>query len=459
MALASTPRRLFAQARRQPLAVWTGWALAAAPWFWIADFAIDLPATLAGVLYLVALARGTASLPSAKIWVWGFLLLWGLFLIGAAAGIKPSDALGLAALWVRHPLLLLACLAWLTPQSRVVARRIWAPLAWSLTLAAVFVALDGLLQWRLGFDLLGRPLYGGFRLTGPLNEPIVGFFVTQLLPVVLALALAGFGPWQALKAGARWWAWGLSALAVAALAAAALVSGERLFAAWLVAGLAAILLLLVLARPASRPRALQRRMDLAVLAGALVLVLGCLAVLAQPSLRDRLIDKSLGEVSAMIQVYAKGKISGEAGGAYANIHLRALQAVADDPWTGHGMRGFRFYCPKLLGIANENLNGCSTHPHQSWLNIAIAGGLPGLLVALVLALAFVAQRLAAMLRARQSPQRLVLAFLPLWVFAPVMLSPLSSEGIFVNFTENLLWVGLAVTLAMEKVAQQLKARA
>ena len=56
-----------------------------------------------------------------------------------------------------------------------------------------------------------------------------------------------------------------------------------------------------------------------------------------------------------------------------------------------------------------------------------------------------------MLQARRDPQRLILAFLPLWAFAPIMLSPLSSEGIFVNFTENLLWVGLALTLAMEQV--------
>lgn len=52
---------------------------------------------------------------------------------------------------------------------------------------------------------------------------------------------------------------------------------------------------------------------------------------------------------------------------------------------------------------NTNLNGCSTHPHQSWLIIAVAGGLPGLAVALLLAAAFGVQRLGAMLAARREP--------------------------------------------------------
>ncbi len=441
---------VLARAKSQPLAVWAAWSLAAAPWFWIADFIIDLPATLAGLFYLVALLRGQAKLPGARVWAAGFLLVWALFLVGAVSGIKPSDALGLAGLWLRHPLLLAACLVWLAPQSLVAPARIWGPVAWSFLAATVFVALDGLLQLALGFDLFGYPLYAGFRLTGPLNEPIVGFFLTQLAPVLVALSLAGFGPWQALRAQPAWLRWGAGSAASLAIAAAVLVSGERLFAAWLVAGLAAILLLVALARPVSRSRTAQRRVDLALGAAGLALILGCVAALSLPSVRARLVDKSLSEVSAMLQVYAKGEISGEAIGAYANIHLRAAQAVANDPWTGHGMRGFRFYCPKVLKIENDNLKGCSTHPHQTWLNIAVAGGLPGLVVALVLAVAFLVQRALAMLRARHDPQRLVLAFLPLWAFAPIMVSPLSSEGVFVNFTENLLWVSLALTLAMEQ---------
>lgn len=436
---------------------WAAWALALAPWFWIADFAIDLPTSFAGLVYLAALVTGHAPRPRSWFWLGGLLALWGLFLIGAIAALRPSDALPLAVLWVRHPVLLAVVLAWLVHQDKKPKAQVWQPLAWSFTLAALFVAVDGWFQWRFGVDMFGKPLAGKYRLTGPLDEATLGFFLLHLSPVILACSLAGFGPWVWLQNRvSQKTALVLAAGAVLVVAGAVLISGERLFALWLLAGLLAMALLLLVCRPKDRNRRQQRWLDWGALGLAGLVAAACLFVALQPKLRAVLIERSLNDIAEMAAIYAAGEIPEDTNGSYANIHLRSLEAISHDPLTGLGMRGFRFYCRDVLGLegaANSRRIGCSTHPHQSWLNITVAGGLPALALALALAAVFLLDRGRALWCARQQPRQLILAFLPLWVFAPLMVSPLSSEGIFVNFSENLLWSGLALTLAMERLAR------
>ncbi len=436
---------------------WAAWALAAAPWFWIADFVIDLPTTLAGVLYVIAFFQGQARRPRSWFWLGGMAGLWLLFLVGAVDALRPADALPLAVLWLRHPLLLAAVLAWLVHQDREPKAAVWQPLAWSFTLAALFVALDGWFQWLFGFDIFGKPLAGKYRLTGPLDEATLGFFLLHLSPVILASALAGFGPWPWLqKRIGSALAYAVAGGSILATAGAILISGERLFALWFLLGLVGLVALLLVSRPKSRIAQQQRWVDLGALGLVGLVLAGCLFVAVQPKLRGILIERSLGDIAEMIAIYEAGEIPPDTDGSYANIHLRSMQAIEHDPLTGLGMRGFRFYCRDVLGLegdAHSRRVGCITHPHQSWLNIAVAGGLPALALALVLAATFLIDRGRALWCARQEPKLLVLAFLPLWVFAPLLISPLSSEGIFVNFSENLLWTGLALTLAMEKLVK------
>lgn len=439
-------------------------ALVAAPWFWIADFLIDLPTTAACVLYLISVARAKAKLPASKFWLTGFVLLWLLFLVGAATGIHRAEAIVLAGLWIRHPVFLIVCLTWLAPKSLDYAAgtnpssthriryQIWGPVAWSFTIAAAFVSFDALVQWYFGLDLLGIPKHGPTRLTGPMNEPIVGFFLTQMAPVLMAFSLAGVGPWRSLSSRPTWLRWGAGCVLALAIIFTSILSGERLFAAWMAAGTISSMLLVSVSRPSKRPRKLPRVFDVAVIAGVLALVIGCAAIFGSQNLRERYVSHTVAELGEISRAYSEGEIVASPSAAYANIHLRALQAISDAPWTGHGMRNFRFYCPTLLNIPNNNINGCSTHPHQTWLNIAVAGGMPSLALASLLALCFVSNRVAAMLRSRHDTRRLLLAFMPLWAFAPVMLSPLVSEGFFVNFTENLVWGGIALAMSAERIA-------
>ena len=248
-------------------------ALVAAPWFWIADFLIDLPTTAACVLYLISVARGKAKRPSSKFWLTGFVLLWLLFLVGAATGIHRAEAIVLASLWIRHPLFFVVCLAWLAPKSlddtagtnpsstHRIRYQIWGPVAWSFTIATAFVSFDALIQWYFGHDLLGIPKHGPTRLTGPMNEPIVGFFLTQMAPVLMAFSLAGVGPWRSLTSRPTWLRWSAGCVLALAIIFASLLSGERLFAAWMVAGAITSMLLVSVSRPRKRPRKLQRVFD------------------------------------------------------------------------------------------------------------------------------------------------------------------------------------------------------
>jgi O-antigen ligase len=226
-------------------------------------------------------------------------------------------------------------------------RRTGVLLAW--VASGVVVALVGVGQW-IGGALVQAGGVG--RVTGVYYSPNhLALYLERMWPLVLAGALHG-----GLARRCRLAAWG----GVAVLGLGLYLTYSR--AAWLLAVPLALLVIGVAYR-ADRSQAdrgsARRRWSTGALALAVLLAAGSV-LLGRSTPLSTLLDE------VRIPVWQS-----------------TLEMIADHPWGGVGLDGFRFVYPRYMRVEawTEPL---LYHPHNMWLDAAVRLGLPGLAVFAVL---------------------------------------------------------------------------
>jgi O-antigen ligase len=301
--------------------------------------AIDIVASLIVVAFLChsVVERETAWLK--EPWVRAIGAVW-LFTMGRAAAVGPSmDHLGLAAAWIRYPLLAVALATWVLRDKQWRDRLL-------ISTAAVcgFLSLDALFQAMTGFDVIGRPLFEG-RLTATMSRPRLGITLAWLcLPAV-------FGLWQAK------WVKAAAALALSCLAAIVL-SGDRMAFLFVLAGLVGCLVYI-----ASASRGVW-----GYLLVAAVFVAGMLAV--RPDIYDRQVRSTIEAARTLDKTH------------YGVIWSRALTMARAHPVFGVGMNRYRDVCPDVaygpIVQSSTGHSACAAHPHNVYLEWLVEGGVVAL---------------------------------------------------------------------------------
>ena len=272
------------------------------------------------------------------------LLIW-LYLLGRSlVSVEPSRSLLDALIWVRYPVFAVAV-------SRILPDPLWRDrLIMVSTGAVLFLACDAIVQYLVGFDIVGRPVQPDGRLTGTFKSPRVGICIAWMfLPPLMGL----------LDQRRLWLAAVLGISSVLAI----MLSGERM--ALLTVGLDVIFLAVLF--PVWRRRILVT----AVVAVAVFVLI----VALQPALLDR-------------QVFSIWRTASGLGEShYGIIWSRALAIAAEHPIFGVGMHNYRVVCPDLAFGPVDQPDGyarCSTHPHNYYIEWLLAGGIP-VLVAFITA--------------------------------------------------------------------------
>lgn len=314
------------------------------------------------VLGLLFLGRSAAM----RDWAWlrtGWLRIglawWGwLLACSIPAGTGPAfQAFGL----VRFLLLIAALEHW---TLRDPALRNW--LARLLQWAALYLALQSLLQFATGRNLFGYPRGADGELTGPYANPRVGAPLSRLLfPALLPIV----SRWSGMPG--PWPLWG-TLLALSAVAVMILI-GQRMPLALTFLGLFVTALLL--------PRLRRAVLFSLVAAGTL---LSATSVLSPPTF-NRLVTKFSDQATHFPDSH------------YGQIAARAIAIARDSPVLGAGFDGFRRRCADpafFQGWPRDGVVGdgggaaiCVQHPHNQYLQALTEAGIPGLILfsALVLA--------------------------------------------------------------------------
>jgi O-antigen ligase len=260
-----------------------------------------------------------------------------------------TDA-GQAFAVVRFPLMAAALAYWVLRQDWV---RVWVArlLRWSV----VYIAVQCLAQFAFGHNLYGWPKGAAGELTGPYTKPRAGPVLSRILfPALLVWSRTR---WRALAA------------MVGAVALMMLVA-QRMPLLLTFFGLALTGLLV-------------RRFRLAAIGAgvAAVLLLAALPVVS-PSAAQRVLTQFSKQMSDFGDNH------------YGEIAARSVAIIRAHPLTGAGFDGFRRLCDDpayFQGWHGDDGGGagiCVQHPHNFYMQAAVEGGVPGVVLFIALAVAW-----------------------------------------------------------------------
>ncbi|NHO32360.1 O-antigen ligase family protein [Acetobacter sp. LMG 1636] len=319
----------------------------------------DADLSIVGVLFLLrsVLLRDWSWLRVR--WVQCGLALWALITLSSAlSGPMPSFVQGLLSL--RFFVFCAALAYWVLTGPR--AQRALASVCAAL---AVWTVLECWEQYLTGTNMFGYPRWGDGALTGPFIRPKAGNALLMVLfsgamPVILARLQKT--AWRSRLAGGL-----MLALSVITM----ILIGQRMPTLLTFVGL---LLTALLVKPMRLPV-----LGVAVLSG---LFLVALPVVSPPGYA-----KLVLKFSHQMAHFAESD--------YGQIYGRASAIIVAHPWMGTGFDGFRIHCldPQYLHdmpalhipyIAPPQ-SGCNLHPHNYYLQVATAAGLPGLALFLMMA--------------------------------------------------------------------------
>ncbi len=328
----------------------------------------------------------------------GAALTWWLWQIICSA--FGTGGLLLSLVLIRLPLFAVALCTWVLTGARARAG-LWV----TIGLAVAWIVIECWQQYLTGHNIFGAGRWGDGALTGPFTRPRAGpELILTLFAVLLPAASHLIGGAGRMRR--------VSGVLLAVLGAATvLLIGQRMPSVLLLLGLLLSGLLL--------PRL---RIAFAAALGAGIVLLAAMPVVA-PSTYDKLV------------VHTHEQLDHFAASAYGQIWLRAAGMVRANPWMGQGFDAFRRAC---AGHADD---ACNIHPHNYYLEQAVNGGLP----LLVLFTIMIAMAFAALARGRLTPARagLLVGFvLALW--------PVASTSAFTSMPNSgwiflLLGAGLAAS--------------
>jgi O-antigen ligase len=339
---------------------------------------------------------------------------WWLWQIAASA--VAGAGVGLALVSIRLPLFALALQAWLltTSTNRVRPRAL-------LTLAACWIGIECWQQYLFGHNLFGQARWMDGALTGPFNRPRAGpALILLLFPVMIPLVA------RRLAAPSMLSRTGGAALAIVGVCTQLLI-GQRMPSALLVLGLCLTALML--------PRL---RLALGAAAVALTLLLASLPVVSPPTY-----DKLVTHTEDQLRHFATSP--------YGEIWVRAAVIAERHPLLGVGVNGFRRACgdtanivalPVLGVTADEErqaTEACNIHPHNYYLEQAVDGGMPLLVLYALMVIAALAE-LSAGLRRNPDPTRIGIL-----VGATIAFFPIASTSAFTSMP-NSGWIFLLLGL-------------
>jgi O-antigen ligase len=277
-------------------------------------------------------------------WFAGLLALWAYALARTLLDHPTATGVLTALQWIHFPIYAAALAHWILTDEKSRAR-----LALAAAAALTFYSLDCVLQYLVGFDVIGRP-QTSHRLTSVFGKPGVGLEISWLvLPPVLYFLQKGRSI--------------LASLFGALCAAAVLLSGDRMA------------LLLLLCYPFCLALAIRRmRKPLLIAAPIVAALFGALLYLS-PVTYHR-------QVESTAEVIGHVKES-----AYGIVFASALDMARDYPLFGVGVHNYQAVCvqdrygPPTIGP--EAYKRCLGHPHNVYLLWLAETGLVGLALYIV----------------------------------------------------------------------------
>lgn len=217
----------------------------------------------------------------------------------------------------------------------------------------LFLSIDGFIQFVTGYNLIGYTYYtiDGQRISGMFgDEAILGNYISRLLPVIIALLLS-------FKKNVRIYNF-IAVICIIVSGMLILISGERTAFLYYIIFVTVIILLLV-----------DWKYEKLILI-SLLLAVALGLFFTESSIKQRVFLNTLAEINFK-QDSSNYNFIPE---TYKPIYNTSLKMIKDKPIFGIGTKMYREQCNKEKYFSE---NGCTTHPHNTYLQLLAETGVVG----------------------------------------------------------------------------------
>ena len=226
-------------------------------------------------------------------------------------------------------------------------------------LTFIFALLDGYYQYFNQVSLFGIE-HSGVRLSLPFNDKLIlGGYLARLFPLLIAVLIYSFD----FKKSYIF----IILLILIFTDVLIFISGERTALGLLFLSTVFIIIFL------------SKYKKIRFFTFMVSLVIMAILALYNPAIKERNIDYTINQIS--------GEGSGEIK-MFSNVHhnylLLSWQMFIDKPLVGQGPKMFRILCNDIKYNINEIKDACSTHPHNTFLQLLAETGIVGLLFILII---------------------------------------------------------------------------
>lgn len=239
-----------------------------------------------------------------------------------------------------------------------------------LSVIFVFLFFDTLYQFFYKINFFGFQAIDYPRLSSIFNEEyILGSYVVRMIPIFLALCFCNLDiKYKKITTTLIFF---LAALVV-------LMSGERVAVLYL--GIVLLLLILFLIK-------INFKYALSIIIFFLLL---SSTIILNDNLNKRYIKQTIDEFGFTTnKIYQKEYATSKPiykniyifSPAHQSYYLTAFNMFLNKPIFGHGLKSFRTKCSNIK--FQDNVNSCSTHPHNIYFELLSESGIAGFLIVIL----------------------------------------------------------------------------
>ena len=375
----------------------------------------DTNLTLMAVLFFTLSMLRKNYKPFQERWFLIALLLWLYLLLRSIFSDNILLALKKSLPFIRFPLFAL-CLQHLVSRHKDANKNI----AISLFIAVCFLTIDGYIQYFLGKDLLGHPIwYDGnfYRLTGPFSKVVLGATITVLSIPLLALSVYYISRQQKILASLAF---------CASVCIIVFLSGERSALIQIIIGITAILTF-------SKIKNKKILMLIPVLAIAILAVLYNLHW-------EKVINRQIFSILEIIKDYSNTP--------YGKLWNAGIAIGLEHLIFGVGPMHFESHCNMITDF-------CRYHPHNIYIEFFAETGLVGVSLLITL-FCTIAQKFLTTYRHKEGFLKALI--LGVGISIMIKLLPVPTSGFFKNWYAVSLWFMVGWLLCISNTISAVSSR-
>ena len=338
------------------------------PFFLITGpFLSDLSVSLISLLFLIYCFREKNFSYFKNKYFYFFLTFWSYLVINSLINNFNLNSLKISFFYFRYGVFVIAIISLLKFDDRFVKYFFYC-----IFLCFTVLIIDGFFQYFTGSNLLGWKNINPTRVSSFFNdELILGSYLSRLWPIFFGLSIFYFNKKDKLFFG--------FILIFILSEVLIFLSGER--TAFFYINLSAIFVIMF-------SNKLFKLRLITLFASLLIIII---ISYLNPTAKKRIIDKTIGQMN-IVNVYGKINLADIQDGIYifskqhTHHYISAYRMFLDNKILGVGIKNFRSFCSyQKYKISNLS---CSTHPHNTYIQILAETGIIGFIFYIFVLLCF-----------------------------------------------------------------------